>query len=410
MIRTIILGGLLGIMGTVVPAIGQESSVPVTSRPPAPITPEERRAYRAYCGEEKPSASLSGLSGRMVFAARSELPDAVVSCRDEVKAGYVSEITSIDRALFLLSLKAYDPLWPQMEQEWGDDLSRLRAELRRKVDLRSDPPRGSRPDIRIERDLSRATQLSNLGYPKDALKVLAGTKAFIAQRPGAEGELLEFESTSVAAAAAHIRMLIDGHSAAASELERFMTTLSEDSDYFLNPLVNYAAILAEAGDHARSLETVERAYANFRRFSDNSESYPIGGVEREFYWIMACNHAGLGNSETAQEYIDRINRVPKLPPEDYTGYIRGSSKILRRLYRCMNESEAWYAEFLGEGQRDVEISWIALQPAYRRFDGPLEDWTVPESVAKDFESRYRILPDSYAPALGRWRDEWWRQP
>ena len=365
-----------------------------------------KQAYRDYCRGKRPETSLQNDAAvRFTFTGRDRETDVVAQCSDALKAAFTLPVNDVKLALTMLSFRPFEPLWPVMEKSWGSDLGRLRAKLKELAYDASDTELGLTMEGFVNRDLARAYALRQLGYDEEALQILERARAEVDRKAQKYSDGLEFERTMLATFLAGMVSAREGSMAGAKVLENFIASFPMESEYRLNPLTNFAAYLAEGGDHARSLAIIEPAYEQFRGRPISDTSYDLGGADREFAWIIACNRWHLGGPEDAQPFIDRISEAPERPRDEYFAKIKRSTIINLRMYRCIGHEQNWFAQFSGEDLPLFDKTWLLLQPNYDDIDGPLAGWTVPEEVSRQFDRYYRVLPDSYSLALRLWRRE-----
>jgi tetratricopeptide (TPR) repeat protein len=189
-----------------------------------------------------------------------------------------------------------------------------------------------------------------------------------------------------------------------------MRALAKDeriwSEYRTNVKVNLAAYLAENGDFAEALTTIEEAYAEWSGDQDWS-NYKLGGSERHFSWIKGCALSGLGRVDDAKPYIDAVLSYPEKPYDAYAD-IYSTSSIEQRLYICLGDTDR-YADMLLRYPNNLlygSAASLVLQPALgsrkprqNAFWAKLRENPKMKALA----DQYLILPDSVTPALNGWR-------
>ncbi len=361
--------------------------------------------YEAYCMDGRQAVSMVAYGGdRAVFVASDNKPDLIAECLDGYQIARVRPVENISSALMMLSFRPFSPLWEQMEGEWGEDLGLLRAELEVAARNATDPGLGLSMDSDIARDIARARSLRAIGYTEEARVIFDRLAERI--NSGSESRLrrLEFERALVASYQATTAQMLGSVDEAARIMGEFLEEFPEDSDYRLNPEINYAAFLAEAGDYRASYRVIVPAYDAFRGQGYDPETYTLGGADREFAWIIACNRWNMDKEEAAQPFIDIVQNAPEQPRDEYVANVPRSTRILRRMYRCIGDADGWYAQF-GDGSLPaLDEAWTMLQPAYGGENAPLPDWQMPERTSARYNELYRHLPETYAPALRNWRD------
>lgn len=362
--------------------------------------------YDRHCTGDAPSVELEGETYfRLLFAPQDGSPDLLVECADPWRIARVVTVDRVDFALTLLSLRAFEPFWPSMEREWGSGLDTLREEIRALGRTADDSANGLSLRPAVDRAITRANHLRAAGDLSAALALLDTAAAQLDALSPREARDQEFERAMVEITRAGIVSTMTGDRAAADLLGQFMATFPEDSDYAFNPLINRAAFLAEAGDWYASHQLIVPAYAAFRGDDYSPESYQIGGSDREFAWIIACDHWHLDKRDVAQEYIDIVLQAPEQPRDEYFAHVRPSTGVRRRMYRCIGDAEGWFAQFTDGSLPLLDPAWALLQPRSVDTEGPLPGWTVPGDVRARFDSLFRVLPPSYDAALRRWRSE-----
>ncbi|WAT18357.1 hypothetical protein OZN62_01910 [Aurantiacibacter sp. MUD11] len=405
-----LLAAVMAIVLAAVPASAQDKPAqapppPVTVRQAAPPMPQALRdAYRDFCGDDHASVSLEGFGNfRVTLTPQRRGPDMLAECADTLEAARLTPVQNIDTALMALSFRPFAPFWPTMEERWGSDLQRLRDQLEEEARDARDIGLGLSMASFVRRDIARAAGLRDLGYVEEALAILDATRDELEQGSERSRQRQEFERTMIAAYRASTVTLMRGDLAAAGVLADFLEGFPEESEYRLNPLINYAAYLAEGGDHDASYRIIRPAYDDFRGRGYSPESYQLGGADREFAWILACNRWHMDKAEAAQPFIDIVRNAPEQPRDEYFAYIKRSTTIQRRMYRCMGDAEGWFAQYADGSLPALDPAWVLLQPASTDDNGPLADWTMPEDIAERFARMYRVLPESFTPALQRWQ-------
>lgn len=371
----------------------------------APELPQELRDdYRDFCGAEHQSVTLPESRGaRATFVTRRGAPDVLAQCLDSIGAAQVIDVDRLDHALMLLSYRPLEPFWPRMEAAWGSDLRTLREVLAYRARNLSDSGWGLSMTGSINRALAQAGALRDLGYFDETLQVLDAASARLDHEAGGERRAdLDFERTMLAAYRAGTVSTVQGDAAAAAELQSVLTSFPRSSEHYANPLINYAAYLAEAGDNASSLRLIAPAYDEFRGEGYNPNTYQIGGSDREFAWIIACNRWRLEGEGDAQPYVAIVEYAEERPRDEYFAYVKPSTVIERRMYRCIGDAGGYFAQFTDGSLPPLHAAWLLLQPQWGGDNGPLPEWSVPAELAERFTRRYRVLPASYVPAMRRW--------
>lgn len=372
--------------------------------------PEEMLAdYRQYCDDRIPSFAIDlgdALEGvRTSFDTSGEFAVTTV-CVDEFEFGLSYEIRSVAEALTFLALREAETVWPVAEAKWGRDLGRLRADIR-KAALSGESETAFRRLTSGQTDKVRAAayELAKIGYFEEALDLLGKEAERLSTARMLRRRSLDFERVMVALARATIISHASGDAEAAAELGSFIAAAADTNQHLLNAQINRAAFLAESGQYREAVDLLEPAYRNFRALQEDWRTYKIGGADREFAWILACGHLGLGNALEAQPYLEIVNSAEETPQDQYLPRTKPSSIIRLRLAACTNDPDEYFnVLFSGVFARLTGV-WSGLQAPH----GTLEfhfrpDWEMPEDVRERYLVKYRILPESYADALAGWKN------
>lgn len=368
------------------------------------LPPELLENYRQYCGEGRESVRLPDVKGaRATFVARDSQPDILALCIDSLGAARVLEADAPIRALMMLAYRPLEPFWPSMEREWGANLGELRAELALRARGLDYSVWGMQTAGFVNRAVARAGALRNLGFFDEALAEIDAADQSLREMAGEERRAdLDFERTLLASYRAGTTSMSQGDEAAAAVMGRFLGGFPRSSAHYLNPLVNYAAYLAEAGENARSRALIEPAYEEFRGQGYDPLTYHVGGSDREFAWIIACNRWRLEGAASAQPFIEIVAFADEHPADEYFAFVKPSTAIKRRMYRCIGNASNYFRQFADGALPQIDPAWLYLQPQWGDDDGPLPSWTFPDEVAARFARYYRVLPERYAPAMRRW--------
>ena len=377
--------------------------------PPMEIPGEMLADYRQYCNDRIPSFAIDlgdAIEGvRTSFDTSGEFAVTTV-CLDEFEFGLAYEIRSVAEALTFLALREAEPVWPVAEEKWGSDLGRLRGDIRKAaLSGESETPFRRITNGQTDKIRAAAYELAKIGYFEEALGLLdkeaerLGTARMLRRRS------LDFERVMVALARATIISHASGDAAAAAQLGAFIAAAPGESQHLLNAQINRAAFLAESGQYREAVDLLEPAYRDFRALQEDWQTYKIGGADREFAWILACGHLGLGNVTEAQPYIEIVNSAEETPEDQYLPQTQRSSVIKLRLAACTNDQDEYFdVLFSGVFARLTGV-WSQLQASR----GSLEfhfrpDWEMPEDVRERYLATYRILPESYSDALAGWKN------
>jgi hypothetical protein len=369
-----------------------------------PLPPEQLATYRMHCGEDIASIGLDEVDGaRLSFDTRGKLVTIGI-CVDQFQIGAAYEVENVAEALTFMAWRDAEPLWPLAEAKWGNDLGKLRADLR---ELAISAPGSTEFGLLLNKrtDLVRSTafSLSRLGYDEEALALLDEEIARLTDKPGKRRRKFDFERVMAAIAYASITSQDKGDSAGAQWLGAHIASMPADHEHRLNAEINRAAFLAESGQYQAAIDLLAPAYVQFIAAQDNGKQYKIGGSDREFAWILACAYHGIGSAE-AGPYIRIVNSAEEEPQDQYLGSTKRSSTIKLRMAACMNDQDAYFATMFSEGFGALSGIWSEVQsPQKSSYFFFRPEWTFPATVQDQYLERYRILPDSYASALARWQ-------
>ncbi len=383
-------------------------TVTLEAPPEIDVPAHVRRNYLQYCkgkGHFLPlPADENGSIGRATFVATEGEPGTILICEDAYRAGDVMPVKDIDFALAALSARPFAALWGEMEAAWGDDLSLLREMLAQEARTARTNDTGLNYKGDYGVIFHRASLLQDLGYYDEALAMLREARARIdANEEGLAS--LDFERIMVENYIAILHDGSEGPAAAAASLEQPYKTLPHSSPVFINLAINYAAFLAEEGENARSLDIIRPLYRKFRQSSIGSSTYKIGGSDRQFAWIIACDYIKLGKPGMAQPFVEIVEHAVEVPADEYRASVTATNAIKRRMRICMGDEQGWKDAFGDRIPLALDTTWLLMQPGYhfsRRFP---EDWQLPDALTQRFEDYFRVLPASYGPALRHWLDD-----
>ena len=387
--------------------VAAQADGPRLSNPQQSVPFEWRRDYHAYCRDDRASAPLPPEPGmRATFGPGEDrddegAPEVLAICMDSLRAAYASHVTSTHSALVLLAHRPMEPLWPAMETAWGNDLSRLRERILSNAGRNRGTTWSSQLEPLARNAIARAEDLRMIGEYDEAVAVLEQAAARLAERRYRRSHY-DFDRGLVHGYMAGTLSIRDGDLAAAAYLERVMAAEDDDNEYALNTLINRAAYLAEGGEHLAAYRLIAPAYAEFRGAPISDRTYQTGGADREFAWILGCAKWHLDGPDAAAPYIAMVEEAPEQPVDEYRISVRRSTEIERRMYRCMNNADGYFRQFANASLHPHNVAWLYLQPVSGS-EGLPADWTVPASVAQLYETRYRVLPERYWPALRDWQ-------
>ncbi|WP_252257819.1 hypothetical protein [Erythrobacter aurantius] len=385
------------------PAVAQD-------RPPPLEIPEEMLAdYRQYCGDGIPSFAidvgdpLENL--RTSFDTNGQFAVTTV-CVDEFKFGLAYEIRSVSEALTFLALREAEPVWSVAEAKWGSDLGKLRADLRNAA-LSGESETAFRQITSGQTDKVRgaAYELAKIGYFEEALGLLEAEAARLGTERMLLRRRLDFERVLVALASATIISHASGDAEAAAQLGAFIAATPDTNQHLLNAKINRAAFLAESGQYREAVELLEPAYREFRAFQEDARNYKISGSDREFAWILACAHLGLGRTLDAQPYLEIVNSAEETPKDQYLPQTKPSSVIKLRLAACTNDQAEYFKILYSGSFARLTGIWSEVQAPHPSLEFHFRpEWELPEDIRERYLATYRILPDSYADALAGWKN------
>jgi hypothetical protein len=381
--------------------------------PPPPLSSAEMQAARAlharYCRPDAVAiADPKTLVERITFAAEPGAPAELILCLDSEDVAVGVQITTIQAALVFLSYRPFAPFWPAAEARWGEGLSRLREEIRRAptdADVRA-YPYFAMVEQRVARAVVESRIAGTVGDHDRGIAMLQGEIDFIAQyqikRP--KSSRYGFALSLLLGRFANALSKRDGPAAAADRMKALLAQYTIPPEYRANVLINYAAVLAEAGRGAEALAVIEPVYAAYRPDPSDRRVYEIPGSVREYSWIIACSHHLNGTPKKAASYMAVVNTYDEQPVDPYVTWTKGSTEIRLRMYKCMGDTAGFLAAFKASAPPLLSHLWLEFQPygvaviGMRKFSALMAD---PEGAA--LAASYRELPEAYHPALEGWR-------
>lgn len=381
--------------------VGKVPSVDIAPPPAIPIAYAE--AFRTSCGDEHPWVPIEANVRATFHTDRGDYAD-LVFCMDQYRAGYGVAVRNMDVALLIMSARVFEPFWPRAEQFWGDDMGLLRARLLDyDVDGFETPFARAFDSGETREALSRALLIDRLGQHDAATALLAGIEEQLLTERRLHRSSLDFDRNQVVLNRASLAYRAEGPQAALALLDAHAARLPAQHGYGDNLLINRAAYLAEAGMWEQSLQIIEPAYRTYRDSMETEETYHVGGSDREFSWIMACNLMRLGRVEDAEFDLKVVNTADETPPDAYIAQTKRSSQIRLRMSVCMGDQAGWEGVYLDDSMPRYSPAWLVFQQQSTELYRPLPDWVLSAELTALVDSRFRQLPASYGPALRRWR-------
>jgi hypothetical protein len=422
-LRTIVSS--LALVGLAVPAFA--ASPPVATvrnlppvKPPPPLAPpvfvdpevplSARNLHRDHC---RPDAVAivddSALPpGRVTFAATPNEPARLILCDDRLRSAFAVPIANMESALVFMSIREFAPFWPAAEARWGADLAILRKEVQGAPteEAVQSYPYYSLADERTSRAIVGSRIAVVLGDYDRGVSLVQDEIDFIAahraKRPGSKR--YDFELSLLLGRLVNALSKRDGAAAAADRMEQVLAANPVPPEYYANAMINYAAVLAEAGRGEQSLAVIEPVYAAFRPNLADGRVYEIPGSVREFSWIIACGHHLNGAPDKAAPYMAIVNTHDEKPVDPYVTWTKSSTDIRLRMYKCMGDEAGFLKAWNKSNVPLLSPLWLEFQTHSRAIVGARKFQGLADSAAgQALFADYRQLPESYRAALEGWR-------
>lgn len=186
--------------------------------------------------------------------------------------------------------------------------------------------------------------------------------------------------------------------AALAVLDEVINNRNIRRDLRVNAMVNKAAMLAEMGQAALALSTIDAALEIFE-----DSGLQLAGSDRQFAWIRACALHQLGRETEADAALGPLRSAPEIVTDP--GVLQPpTTGIALRAALCMGD-DVWVARLAEQSPYMIDYYMILLQPGYRVANARLQpalDAARARLVGRPVMERFRVLPDIYGPALHNW--------
>lgn len=391
----------------------QPAPPPPVMKPPPPVPKsseqkEARALHKALCSSDSLTIRDPQVPDLLLgFATDPGQPARIILCSDRGEWARAVTIDSIDTALVFMAYRPFAPFWPAAEARWGNDLSRLRDDIRAIPIEQSiaNYPYASLMVPRYARAMAASRNAANASDHAEARALVEREIGHIAmleeKRPGKND--LGFELSLLIGRLANLHAREQRPSAGADLMRDLLARHSLPDDYRTNTDINHAALLAEAGRGDEAYAIIAPLLADFQMRPEDAERYQIPGSVREFSWIMACTLHLKGDSTGAVPYAAIVNAYDQQPIDPYVTWTKSSLSIQLRMNKCMADKDGYLASITRNSPGILSPLWIELQDngrsivGHHRFDG-----LAGSDEARALAADYRQLPESYWPALQAW--------
>ncbi len=422
-LRTVLAA--LALVGLAAPTVAAPPPVatvsnlpPVKPRaPPAPpifsdpeVPQSARNLHREHCRPDAVAIfdDLARAPGRITFATTPDQPARLILCDDRLRSAFAVPIVNTESALVFMAFREFAPFWPAAEARWGADMAILRKEVQGAPTDQAvqSYPYYSLADERTSRAIVGSRIAVVLGDYDRAVSLVQDQIDFIAahraKRPGSKR--YDFELSLLLGRLANALSKRDGAAAAADRMEQVVAANPVPPEYYANVMINYAAVLAEAGRGEQSLAVIEPVYAEFRPDPTDGRVYEIPGSVREFSWIIACGHHLTGAPDKAAPYVAIVNTYDEKPVDPYVTWTKSSTDIRLRMYKCMGDEAGFLQAWDKSNIPLLSPLWLEFQTHGRSVIGSQKFTGLASSpTGQALSAEYRQLPESYRPALDGWR-------